>query len=86
MVTNPPYGERIGDPAEMGGVYSAFGDQLRRQWLGWDCWILTVPALVKRLGLRASRRIELFNGPIDCRLAHLPISTEAPTGEPPRRG
>ncbi len=85
MVTNPPYGERLGEVEDLAPAYADFGHNLRRQWLGWDCWVLTVPALAKRLGLRPARRVPLHNGPIDCRLVHLPIATEAPTGERPRR-
>ena len=85
MVTNPPYGERLGEVEDLAPAYADLGHNLRRQWLGWDCWILTVPALAKRLGLRPARRVPLFNGPIDCRLVHLPIASAAPTGSRPRR-
>ncbi len=85
MVCNPPYGERLGEVEDLAPAYRDLGDNLRRQWLGWDCWILTVLPLAKRLGLRSERRIPIHNGPIDCRLVHVPIAEQAPTGARPRR-
>jgi 23S rRNA (guanine2445-N2)-methyltransferase / 23S rRNA (guanine2069-N7)-methyltransferase len=84
VVTNPPYGERLGDASELGPLYSTLGDLLRRRFPGWDAFVLTGNLeLGKRIGLRPRRRIELWNGPIECRLYELPISTEAPREEGP---
>jgi 23S rRNA G2445 N2-methylase RlmL len=75
LVTNPFYGERI-QHVELEQLYANLGNVLRRKFLGWDAWIFTTPAMVKRIGLRPKSRRPLRNGPIDCRLAHLPISTQ----------
>ena len=76
LVTNPPYGHRLGEPAELGPLYEALGDLLRRRFPGWTGYVLTgAPALAKRIGLRPSRRIALYNGAIECRLLELPISS-----------
>ena len=76
LVTNPPYGQRLGEPAELGSLYEALGDLLRRRFPGWTGYVLTgAPALAKRIGLRPSRRIALYNGAIECRLLELPISS-----------
>jgi 23S rRNA (guanine2445-N2)-methyltransferase / 23S rRNA (guanine2069-N7)-methyltransferase len=75
LVTNPPYGQRLGDPAQLGSLYEELGDVLRRRFPGWTGYVLTgAPALAKRIGLRPSRRIVLYNGAIECRLLELPIS------------
>lgn len=69
IVTNPPYGERLGDPAVLGGFYRELGDALKRRASGATAWVLAGNLeLAKSIGLRAGRRIVLFNGPIECRL------------------
>jgi 23S rRNA (guanine2445-N2)-methyltransferase / 23S rRNA (guanine2069-N7)-methyltransferase len=76
VVTNPPYGKRLGDATELAPLYSQLGDVLRRRFPGWTAYVLTgAPALAKQIGLRPARRIGLYNGPIECRLLELPIST-----------
>jgi putative N6-adenine-specific DNA methylase len=69
IVTNPPYGERLGDPAALDTLYRELGDALKRRAAGATAWLLVGNLeLAKSIGLRASRRIVLFNGPIECRL------------------
>ncbi len=69
IVTNPPYGERLGSPAELATLYHELGDALKRRAAGATAWLLVGNLeLAKSIGLRASRRIVLFNGPIECRL------------------
>lgn len=76
LVTNPPYGERLGAVDQLGPLYEQLGDLLRRRFPGWVGYVLTgAPALAKRIGLRPSRRIVLYNGAIECRLLELPISS-----------
>jgi putative N6-adenine-specific DNA methylase len=69
IVSNPPYGERLGDPAVLATLYRELGDTLKRRAAGATAWLLVGNLeLAKAIGLRASRRIVLFNGPIECRL------------------
>jgi 23S rRNA (guanine2445-N2)-methyltransferase / 23S rRNA (guanine2069-N7)-methyltransferase len=76
LVTNPPYGERLGDQAALPALYATFGDVLRRRFLGWTAYVLAGNReLAKHLGLRAARRHVLYNGAIECRLLALPISS-----------
>jgi 23S rRNA (guanine2445-N2)-methyltransferase / 23S rRNA (guanine2069-N7)-methyltransferase len=75
VVTNPPYGKRLGDPSALAPLYAQLGDVLRRRFPGWTAYVLTgAPALAKQIGLRPARRIVLYNGAIECRLLELPIS------------
>ncbi|HKQ61150.1 MAG TPA: class I SAM-dependent methyltransferase, partial [Candidatus Polarisedimenticolaceae bacterium] len=75
LVTNPPYGERLGEPAALAALYAALGDLLRRRFPGWTGWVLCGnPMLAKQIGLRPAARHVLYNGPIECRLLELPIS------------
>jgi putative N6-adenine-specific DNA methylase len=68
IVTNPPYGERLGEADDLADWYPQLGDWLKRNFAGWEAWIISGdPLLPKLLGLKASRRIPLFNGPIETR-------------------
>jgi putative N6-adenine-specific DNA methylase len=69
LVTNPPYGERIGDDAELAAFYPRLGDALKQRYAGWTAYILTADMrLPKLIGLKASRRTPLYNGALECRL------------------
>ena len=81
VVTNPPYGERVGNSAELGALYATLGDTLRHRFTGWTACVLTGnPALGKRIGLRPARRHVLYNGAIECRLLVFPISSQPVRG------
>jgi 23S rRNA (guanine2445-N2)-methyltransferase / 23S rRNA (guanine2069-N7)-methyltransferase len=76
LVTNPPYGERLGEGAELIPLYRELGDLLRREFTGWTAFVLTgAQELAKEIGLRAARRHVLWNGAIECRLLEFPISS-----------
>lgn len=69
VVLNPPYGERLGEIKELEGLYKEIGDTYKQKFTGFSGFIFTGNLeLAKRVGLRASRRIVLFNGPIESRL------------------
>jgi len=69
LICNPPYGERLGEVENLEAFYRKIGDTLKQNWKGWTAWVFTGNlALAKRVGLKPSRRIVLFNGPIECRL------------------
>jgi 23S rRNA (guanine2445-N2)-methyltransferase / 23S rRNA (guanine2069-N7)-methyltransferase len=69
IVTNPPYGERIGAEHGLPAVYSELGKTLRERFKGWQAAILTGnPPLARNLGIYAKRTHAVFNGTIECRL------------------
>lgn len=69
LVANPPYGVRIGDDAALAAFYPRLGDALKARFAGWRCYILTADLrLAKLIGLKATRRTPLYNGPLECRL------------------
>jgi putative N6-adenine-specific DNA methylase len=69
LLFNPPYGERLGEVDRLRDSYRRIGDWLKRRCKGWTAWMLAGNReLIKSVGLRPSRRIVLFNGPIECRL------------------
>jgi putative N6-adenine-specific DNA methylase len=69
IVTNPPYGERLGDAAELVPLYRQLGELLPKNFPGWTAWILAGNlTLARHIDLTAREKIKLFNGPIPCRL------------------
>lgn len=69
IVTNPPYGVRLGETQELADFYPKLGDALKRRFSGWRAYIFTGdPQLPKLIRLAASRRTPLYNGALECRL------------------
>ena len=69
LVTNPPYGERLGDTTDLAELYPKLGDWLKQKFAGWRAYFFTGdPQLAKGVRLSASKRTPLFNGKIECRL------------------
>ena len=69
LICNPPYGERLGDASELGDLYKMLGDIFKNRFKGWNAFILTGnKELGKKVGLRTSRRIPVYNGSIPCTL------------------
>ncbi|KEF41524.1 MAG: RNA methyltransferase [Cyanobium sp. CACIAM 14] len=68
LVCNPPYGERIGAGDDLEALYADLGGMLKERCGGWTLWLLSGnPALTGALRLKASRRLPVSNGGIDCR-------------------
>ena len=80
IVMNPPYGERIAAKGQGQGrehfdegnapvFYEGLASHWKRHYAGWSAWVLTpelkLPSLMR---LKESRRVPMFNGPIECRL------------------
>ncbi|MBN1947663.1 MAG: bifunctional 23S rRNA (guanine(2069)-N(7))-methyltransferase RlmK/23S rRNA (guanine(2445)-N(2))-methyltransferase RlmL [Bradymonadales bacterium] len=77
VVTNPPYGQRLGEESQLVPLYRSLGDLLRRRFPGWRAWVLAGNRkLAKEIGLKTRRKTPLFNGDIECRLLEIPISAE----------
>ena len=69
IICNPPYGERLGDARELGDFYKLLGDVFKQRFKGWTAFVLTGnKELAKKIGLKASRRIPVYNGSIACTL------------------
>jgi putative N6-adenine-specific DNA methylase len=66
---NPEYGERLGEVSALEGTYARMGDFLKKKCKGYHGYIFTGNLdLAKKIGLKASRRIEFYTSKIDCRL------------------
>jgi 23S rRNA G2445 N2-methylase RlmL len=69
VVFNPEYGERLGVHTKLEATYKRIGDFMKTNCKGYTGYIFTGnPDLAKKIGLRASRKIEFYNGKLDCRL------------------
>jgi 23S rRNA (guanine2445-N2)-methyltransferase / 23S rRNA (guanine2069-N7)-methyltransferase len=82
VITNPPYGERLGDRAEMPQLYRALGDTLRQRFTGWRAAVLAGDAeLGRAMGLHADKRYVLYNGALETVLLTFDLK---PRDEAPR--
>ncbi|MFZ2208506.1 MAG: bifunctional 23S rRNA (guanine(2069)-N(7))-methyltransferase RlmK/23S rRNA (guanine(2445)-N(2))-methyltransferase RlmL [Porticoccaceae bacterium] len=76
VITNPPYGERLGDAQELVATYGDLGAAIKRQCAGWRAAIITAnPDLGHALGLKAERRYQFFNGALASQLLICAIHT-----------
>jgi len=75
VVSNPPYGERIGAETGLPELYAGLGRLLRERFEGWQAAILTGnPPLARNLGIYARRTHRFFNGTIECRLLRFELN------------
>lgn len=70
IISNVPYGERITTDAAILDFYKQLGDTLKQQYQGWNAWILSGnPEAIKNIGLKPTKKHNLFNGSIACSYA-----------------
>lgn len=66
LITNPPYGIRMGDFEDVQKLYTELGDFIKQKCKGTTAFIYTGdPTLRKSIGLKTSRRIPLVNGKLE---------------------
>jgi 23S rRNA (guanine2445-N2)-methyltransferase / 23S rRNA (guanine2069-N7)-methyltransferase len=66
LITNPPYGQRIGRDHDLEMLYQAMPDVFRKLPT-WSHFILTAfPDFERTIGRNADRRRKLYNGRIEC--------------------
>jgi putative N6-adenine-specific DNA methylase len=69
IVTNPPYGVRLGEQQQLAEFYPKLGNVLKKQFSGWRAYLLSADMrLPKLIRLATSKRTPLFNGALECRL------------------
>ncbi len=77
IVTNPPYGERLGEEDTVKQVYMLLGDFFKLEFEGWKAAVLTChQELGMYLGLKAKRSHTFHNGAMECKLFRLDIEQE----------
>jgi putative N6-adenine-specific DNA methylase len=67
LVSNLPYGKRVGSKSEVGVLYAALGRSIRRAFRGWQFGFF-VETAAEALGLPFDRRFPLSNGGLSCEL------------------
>ena len=66
VITNPPYGERLGERDAMPKLYRALGEALKQRFAGWHAAVLAGDAeLGHAIPLRASKKYALYNGALE---------------------
>ncbi|MGH8371374.1 MAG: THUMP domain-containing protein [Gammaproteobacteria bacterium] len=77
VVTNPPYGERLGEVETLGPLYAGLGSWLKNQCLGWKAGVITSnPELGKQIGIRARKLNAFYNGALECKLLQFDVTPE----------
>lgn len=75
LLTNPPYGTRLGEVADHLPLYRLLGERIREVFDGCDAWVFSADQqLLDALGAPAARSHRMFNGPLECRLVKLAAS------------
>lgn len=73
IITNPPYGERL-TAENTSELYKKMGDTLKQNYAGYSAWILSGDLeAIKHFGLKPSRKIKIFNGPLECKFVNFEL-------------
>ncbi len=69
LITNPPYGERLGDFQELTPIYKKLGVVLQKNFSGWKAAVFTGNIdLAREMDLSPSKQYRFYNGTIPCKL------------------
>jgi putative N6-adenine-specific DNA methylase len=67
LICNPPYGERMGEDEDIEELYQKLGDAFKNSFVGYDCWVISSNIdAIKNVGLKASKKVKVFNGNLEC--------------------
>ena len=71
LVSNPPYGERLGELTELIPLFAQWGEQLKQHWQDWQVSLLSSNReLLRLLKLRGNKEYSLMNGKLECKLVN----------------
>lgn len=77
LITNPPYGERLGDDDALARLYPQLGDLLKARFPHWQAAVFTGnPDFGKRMGLRARKVNAFYNGALPCKLLSFSVEPD----------
>ncbi len=78
LITNPPYGERLGELPELVRLYAQLGEKAKALFPGWTLAVFTGnPDLGHRLAMRAHKQYALKNGALDAKLLLMDVGGPA---------
>ena len=73
MIINPPYGERL-EEKDIINLYRGIGDALKKNFKGFEAWIISSNKdVLKLIGLKPSNKIDVYNGPLECKFEKFEI-------------
>jgi putative N6-adenine-specific DNA methylase len=73
LIINPPYGERL-EEDDIKALYSSIGDSLKRNFTGYTAWVISSDFhALKYIGLKPSKKITVYNGPLECRYVRFDV-------------
>jgi Predicted N6-adenine-specific DNA methylase len=73
MIINPPYGERL-EEKDIINLYRGIGDALKKNFKGFEAWIISSNKdALKLIGLKPSKKIDVYNGPLECKFEKFEI-------------
>ncbi|MFC3095763.1 bifunctional 23S rRNA (guanine(2069)-N(7))-methyltransferase RlmK/23S rRNA (guanine(2445)-N(2))-methyltransferase RlmL [Alteromonas sediminis] len=71
IVSNPPYGERLSELAQLVPLFTQWGKHLKQEWSGWHVSLLSSNRdLLRTLKLRADKEYAVMNGKLECKLVN----------------
>lgn len=74
IITNPPYGKRLGDEKSVGILMKEFGDFLKNSCKNSNAFVyFGNREMIKKIGLKTSMKLPLKNGGLDGRLTHFKL-------------
>lgn len=77
VISNPPYGERLGEVKNLFPLYKHLGQKIKEMFTGWKASIFTNNMeLSKSVGLRPQKKYTLFNGALECKLLNFDVQPE----------
>jgi len=77
IITNPPYGERLGEVEALMGLYRLLGQRVREHFLHWQLSVFTSGnQFGHQLEMRARKKHQFFNGALKCQLLHFDVEPE----------
>lgn len=77
IITNPPYGERLGDENSLVHLYRYLGEAFRREFTGWQAGVFTGnPDLGKAMAWHSHQQYRFLNGSIESRLLLFELQPE----------
>ena len=84
IITNPPYGERLGEIQQLTQLYRMMGDRFKSEFEGWQAGVFTGnPDAGKFMGVRAHKKYKLYNGSIPAELLLFNLQPDQFVDAPP---
>ncbi len=82
VLTNPPYGERLGERTTLREDYAQLGQKIRNELPNWKLALITAhPELADAIPLTQTQSLQLRNGPLDAALLQFAAANDEPKAD-----